>query len=112
MVVPLPDRRGVSWDMANDAPKSAFELAMERLRKQDADAGVVEHPVTDAQREAIAEVKRVHEARVAERRIMHDSAIRSIMDPAERDERDAEMRRDLDRFEREREEKVKKIRGA
>jgi hypothetical protein len=34
------------------------------------------------------------------------------MDPAERAERDEEFRRDLDRFEREREEKVKKIRGA
>ncbi len=98
--------------MTNDAPKSAVELAMERLRKKDADAGVVEHPLTDAQRETIAEVRRVHEARVAERRIMHDSEVRAIMDPAERAERDAEMHRDLDRFEREREEKVKKIRGA
>lgn len=84
---------------------------MERLRRKDADAGVVEHPITDAQRAAIAELRRVHEARVAERRIMHDAEIRAIMDPAERAERDAEMRRDLDRFEREREEKVKKIRG-
>lgn len=98
--------------MSNDAPKSAFELAMERLRKKDADAGVVETPLTDAQREAIAEVRRMHEARVAERRIMHQSAIAGVMDPAEREERDQELRRDLDRFEREREEKVKKIRGA
>jgi len=98
--------------MATDGPKSAVELAMERLRKKDADAGVVEHLLTDAQREEIAEVRRVHEARVAERRIMHDSVVRAIMDPAERAERDEEFRRDLDRFEREREEKVKKIRGA
>lgn len=98
--------------MTNDAPKSAIELAMERLRKKDADAGVIDHPLTDAQRDAIAEVKRVHEARVAERRIMHDSEIRAIMDPAERAERDGEMRRDLERFEREREEKVKKIRAT
>ena len=98
--------------MSNDAPRSAVELAMERLRKKDADAGVVEHPLTDAQRQAIADVRRTHEARVAERRIMHDSAIRSEMDPEQRAEREAELRRDLDRFEREREEKVKKIRGA
>jgi hypothetical protein len=97
--------------MATDgAPKSAFELAMERLRKKDAEAGIVEHPLTDAQRDEIAEVRRVHEARVAERRIMHDSAVRGTMDPAEIAERDAELRRDLDRFEREREEKVRKIR--
>lgn len=98
--------------MANDGPKSAVELAMERLRKKDADAGIVDHPLTDQQREAIAEVRRMHDARVAERRIMHDSAVRATMDPAEVAERDEEMRRDLDRFEREREEKVKKIRGA
>jgi hypothetical protein len=98
--------------MATDGPKSAVELAMERLRKKDADAGVVERPLTDQQREAIAEVRRQHEARVAERRIMHDSAVRATMDPAEVAERDAEMRRDLDRFEREREEKVRKIREA
>jgi len=96
--------------MADEAPKSAFELAMERLRKKDADAGIVEHPLTDAQRQAIAEVRRIHEARVAERRIMHDSEVLAIADPAERAERDGELRRDLDRFEREREEKVRKIR--
>jgi hypothetical protein len=98
--------------MSNDAPKSAFELAMERLRKKDAEAGIVEHPLTDAQRDQIAEVRRMHEARVAERRIMHDSAVRGTMDPAEIAERDAELRRDLDRFEREREEKVRKIRES
>ncbi len=83
---------------------------MERLRKQDAEAGIVERPVTDAQRSAIAEVRRIYEARVAERRIMHDSEVLPILDPAERAERDAEMRRDLDRFERERDEKLKAIR--
>src|SRR5262245_46575571 len=36
--------------MANDGPKSAFELAMERLRKQDADEGVVERTLTDEQK--------------------------------------------------------------
>ncbi len=83
---------------------------MERLRKKDAEAGVVERPVTDAQRAAIAEVRQMYEARVAERRIMHDSEVLPIVDPAERAERDAELRRDLDRFERERDEKLKAIR--
>jgi hypothetical protein len=98
--------------MSEESPKSAVELAMERFRKQDAEAGVVETHLTDAQRDAIAEVRRVHQARVAERKIMHQSAILGVMDPAERDERDGELRRDLDRFERERDEQVKKIRGA
>lgn len=98
--------------MSNESPKSAVELAMERFRKQDADAGVVDKPLTVAQREAIAEARRVHEARVAERRIMHDSAVLSAADTAERDERDAEMRRDVDRFDRERDEKIKRIRDG
>src|SRR3972149_3275723 len=50
-------------EMSNESPKSAVELAMERFRKQDVEAGVVDKPLTLAQREAIAEVRRVHEAR-------------------------------------------------
>ena len=43
--------------MPEDAPKSAFDLAMERLRQKDRDAGVVEQPLTDAQRARIAEIR-------------------------------------------------------
>jgi hypothetical protein len=96
----------------SDAPKSSYELAMEKLRKKDAKEGISDHPLTDAQREAIAEARRVHEARVAERKIMHHSTVSSIFDPAERAERDAELRRDLDRFEREVEEKLARIRAT
>jgi hypothetical protein len=96
----------------SDEPKTAYELAMERLRKKDADAGITETPLTDAQRAAIAEVRSTYEARVAERRIMHQSAVASIFDPAERAERDDELRRDLDRFERERDEKIARVRAA
>ena len=83
---------------------------MERLRKQDAAAGVDEKPITDDQRTAIAEARSVYEARVAERRIMHQSAVAGIFDPAERAQRDEELRRDLDRFESDRESKVRRIR--
>ena len=83
---------------------------MERLRKKDADAGVTETTLTDAQRAAIAEARSVYEARVAERRIMHTSAIRSVMDPEERQALDDGFRRDLERFESDRESKVRKIR--
>jgi hypothetical protein len=94
-----------------DAPKSALDLVMEKLRKQDAEAGRTETPLTDAQRAAIAEARSVYEARVAERKIMHQSAVVTIFDPAERAERDAELRRDLDRYERERDETIKRARG-
>ncbi|MEO7275712.1 MAG: hypothetical protein ABIX28_19560 [Vicinamibacterales bacterium] len=95
----------------SDAPKSRMELVMERLRKQDAEAGVGDAPLTDAQRAAIAEARSVYEARVAERRIMHQSAIAGLFDPAERAQRDEELRRDLDRFESDRDSKVKRIRA-
>jgi hypothetical protein len=91
-------------------PKSRLELVMERLRKQDEERGVAQVSLTDAQREAIAEARRQHEARVAERRIMHQTAMAGAFDPAAALEREHELRRDLDRFEREHEEKVARIR--
>lgn len=93
-----------------DAPKSAIDIVMERLRRQDAESGTAQPPLTDAQRAAIAEARSVYEAQAAERRIMHQSAVASIFEPAELAERDAELHRDLDRYERERDEKIKRIR--
>jgi hypothetical protein len=94
----------------SDAPKSSLDLVLERLRKKDAEAGVTETPLTDAQRAAIAEARSVYEARVAERKIMHQSAVIAIFDPAERQVLEDALRRDLDRFESDRESKVRKIR--
>ena len=96
--------------LMSDAPKSALELVMERLRKKDAEAGLPDTPLTDAQREAIAEARNIYEARVAERRILHQAAVAAIHEPAERDERDVELRRDLERLESERDSKIKRIR--
>ena len=98
--------------MTSDAPKSALELAMERLKKRDAEAGVTEQTLTDAQRAAIAEARNVYESRVAERRILHQSAIAVVFEPAEREERDAEFRRDLERFATDRDVKIRKIRAG
>lgn len=94
-----------------DAPKSSLDLVMERLRKKDAESGTEQRPLTDAQRAAIAEVRTVYEAQVAERRIMHQSETVGVFEPAELEERNNELRRDLDRFERERDEKIKRIRA-
>ena len=94
----------------SDAPKSALELALEKLKKKDAEAGVEETPLSDEQRAAIAEARSLYQARVAERRIMHQSAVRSTVDPAEYAEREAELRRDLERFESGRDAKIRRIR--
>jgi hypothetical protein len=95
-----------------DTPKSALDIVMERLRKKDAEAGTEQKALTDTQRAAIAEVRSIYEAQAAERRIMHQSTVAGIFDPDQLAERDAELRRDLERFERERDEKVKRIREA
>ena len=97
--------------MTDNAPKSALDLVLERLKKKDAEAGVQETTLTEAQRAEIAEVRRTFDARVAERKIMHQSQTPGAVDPAEGEERNAELRRDLDRFERERDEKIRRIRG-
>jgi hypothetical protein len=94
----------------SDAPKSSLDLVMERLRKKDAEAGITDKPITDDQRQAIAEARSVYEARVAERKIMHSSAMRTVFEPAERQALEDALRRDLERFESEREAKTRKIR--
>jgi hypothetical protein len=95
----------------SEGPKSAFELAMEKLKKKDVEAGVEAQVLTEAQRTAIAEAKNVYEARVAERRILHQSAVLAVFDPAELAERETELRRDFERFASDRDAKIKKIRS-
>jgi len=58
------------------------------------------------------EAKNIYEARVAERRILHQSAVLSVFDPAELAERDSELRRDLDRFASDRDARIKKLRSG
>jgi hypothetical protein len=96
--------------MSDNAPKTAYELAMERLRRKDAEAGVVPEVVTDAQRQEIAEVRRVAEARVAELKILHQSAVAGVIDPAERETLEAAHRADLQRVADDRERKIAQIR--
>ena len=92
--------------MSDAPPKSAVELAMERLRQKDAEAGIETTPLTDAQKEAVADARRTYDAKVAECRILHDSALLTTMDPEERRELDANYRRDLARFATDRDRKV------
>jgi hypothetical protein len=94
-----------------DAPKSSLELALERLKKKDAEAGIEQKTLTDEQRTAIAEARSVYEARVAERRIMYQSQTAGIFDPEQLAVKQDELRRDLAQFESDREAKVRKIRG-
>jgi hypothetical protein len=94
----------------SDTPKSAYEIVMERLRSKDVAAGVEERQISDEQKAAIAEARKVYEARAAERRILHESAIAGTSDPAEREKLEERYRRDMERFARDRDSKIRKIR--
>lgn len=94
----------------DDAPKSAIELAMERFRKQDADAGVDRAPLTEEQRAAIAEVRNFYESKAAEREVLHQSAMRRTAEPEARDLLEENYRRDRERLNSERDSKIAKIR--
>ena len=60
-----------------DGPKSAIELAMERLRKEDAEAEVTTRKLTDEEKAAIAEVRSPYDSRTAEQEILHRLLTRS-----------------------------------
>lgn len=96
--------------MTKGTPKSAFELAMEKLKRRDEEAGVETAALTDAQREAIADVRRAYDAQVAERRILHQSALAKTLEPEARQELEANHRRDLGRFAGDRDRKIARIR--
>jgi hypothetical protein len=90
--------------------KSAYELAMERLQTKDQEAGVERRPVTDEQKVAIAEIRNFYEAKLAEVDVLHQGKSQMLVDPAEREARDEEYRRDRARLVSERDSKVEKIR--
>ena len=85
---------------------------MERLRKKDAEEGVVPNPLTDAQKAAIAEIRNFYTAKLAEADVLHQGRLRHTVDPAERAEREQEYRRDRERLSSERDAKIEKARRA
>ena len=99
--------------MTDDKPmKSAYELAMERLRKSDRDAGIESRPPTDAQKAAIAEVRNFYEAKIAEQEVLHQAGLRATVDPEARAALQEHYRRDRERFVSERDAKIERIRRS
>jgi hypothetical protein len=92
--------------------KTSYELAMERLKKQDKEAGIESKPLTDTQKAQIAEIRNFYEAKLAEAQVMHHSTIVSVFDPAERETLEKEYRRERERLSDERDRKVAKVREA
>ena len=97
--------------MSGDAPKSAYELAMERLRQKDKEASVEERPLTDKQKAAIAEARQFHQAKAAEREILHRAALAAARTHEEVDKLNEELRRDQERLAKDRDRKIAEIRN-
>jgi len=96
--------------MSDERPKTAYELAMERLRKKDTEAGVGERPLSAEQKAAIAEARQVHDAKVAEREILHQAALRGAASHEEIERLNEELRRDKERLASARDRKITEIR--
>ena len=97
--------------MSDDRLKSAYELAMERFKKKDAEAGVERQPLTDDQKAEIAEIRSRYQARIAELEILHRGATVGMLDPVAGDEVNANYRQERGRLERERDSKIEEVRG-
>ena len=95
----------------DDAPKSAYELAMERLRKRDREQGIEERPLREDQRQRIADVRRILDARLVEREILYQSDRRKAGTHEELEKLEQEYQRDRERIVSERDAKIEKIRA-
>jgi len=96
----------------DDAPKSSLELAMERLKKKDAEQGVVDHILSDEQKNEIAEVRKTYGAKLAQEEILFKSHAQGLFEPDARRTLEENYRRDVERITHERDRKIEKIRNA
>ncbi len=94
-----------------EKPKSAFDLAMERLHAADRESGAKETPLTAKQKEDIAEARRVATSRLAEREILFRDAMMKTRDPAEREKAGQEYQVDRQRIEDDRDKAIDAIRS-
>ncbi len=91
----------------DEALKSSYELAMERLRAKDRAEGVEHEELTDAQKEEIARLRQEAKAKIAEIEILHKDALAaSGGDPEERRKIEEAYRVDRERVESRMETKV------
>ncbi len=97
--------------MTDEEPKSAWELAQERFRKQDADQGAVGSALTEEQKAAIEECRRTYKARIAELEIMHHSKLAGVQDQEGFEALERNYRREIERAAQDRDRAIARIRG-
>jgi hypothetical protein len=98
--------------MTDEAPKSAVELAMARFKKQDAEQGVTGRPLTDDQKNEIAEIRKTYAAKLAQEEILFKSKTQGFIDPESRRTLEENYRRDVERLTHERDRKIEKLRTS
>jgi hypothetical protein len=92
----------------DDAPKSAVEIAMEKLRARE---DFEEVTLTDAQKTEIADIRSRYRAQIAEQEIQQDAKLRLAGAFEEGEILRAELKTEKERLEREMENKVQKVRA-
>ena len=97
----------------NEQLKSAYELAMERLRERDREAGVEDRePLTEEQKLRIGEARQKAKAKLAEIEILHRKNVSEAGgDPAKLDELDERLQIDRRRIESAEATKIAEIRN-
>ncbi len=97
----------------SDELKSAYDLAMERLRHKDTEQGQTQTPLGEKQKKEIAEVRRYYHAKLAEREILYQSDRRKALASSDLEalqKAEQEYQRDRSWMVREEETKVEGIR--
>ena len=82
---------------------------MARFKKQDADAGVSETPMTADQKAEIAEMRKTYSAKLAQEEILFKTRMHASVDYDERQKMEEHYRRDVERLTSERDRKIEKI---
>jgi hypothetical protein len=103
--------------MSDDRPKSAYEITLEKLKARDRERGeTAPASLTEEQKKKIADARKVHEARLAEREILHRSERAKLLEHPEGAEKLPELEenylRDRRRIEEQRDQAIEAARSG
>src|SRR5438552_7151294 len=101
----------------SDRPKSAYELALEKLKRRDRERGEAARALlTNEQKKKIAEIRRMCEAKLAEREILHASERAKVLSEPESQEKvpklEEDYLKDRRRIEEDRDRKIEAVRAG
>jgi hypothetical protein len=101
----------------SDRPKSAYEITLEKLKQQDRERGVsAPATLSAAQKKSIAEIRKVAQAKLAEREILYRSErLKVLQDPEggpKLEKIEEEYAADRRRIEAEQDRQIDKVRAG